>query len=503
MQKLAATLTEAERRVLRALDEQRDAKALAKKSSLSEVEVVRAMQWLENKGLISIEATQQQLVTLDRNGEAAAKDGLPERRLLRQLAKHDRLRLADADLDRQEANIAVGTLKRKGGIEIGEGMSLTLTEAGRALATKQSLEEQLLATLTQGPLELDALAPEQRYAYDELSRRKQMLKTVLAKRKIAIPTPKGRKLRSSGNLDEQRADRLTPAMLTDGSWRKRPLRRYDVTINVPARHGGRVHFVTEAIEYIKRIWLELGFKEMTGTMVQTSFWSHDALFTAQDHPVREMQDTFYLDEHGDIPAALAKQIKAVHEHGGKTGSTGWQQPWSEEVARRLQLRPHTTCLSAQTLASLKASDLPAKFFSVGKVYRNEAVDWKHLFEFNQVEGIVVDPDATMRHLKGYLSEFYRKMGFTKVRMRPGYFPYTEPSVEPEVYHPGKQQWVEMGGAGIFRPEVTTPLLGRPIPVLAWGLGMERIITSYFGIDDLRDLYRNDLQQLRAMKRWMR
>jgi phenylalanyl-tRNA synthetase alpha chain len=250
----------------------------------------------------------------------------------------------------------------------------------------------------------------------------------------------------------------------------------------------------------------MGFKEMKGSLMQTAFWDLDALFVPQDHPAREMQDTFFLSKPAKgkiIDAELFKRVKATHENGWTTGSKGWQYKFSEEKSQENLLRTHTTVLSARTIAALKKSDLPAKFFSVGKVFRNEALDWKHLFEFYQVEGIVIDPNANMTHLKGYLREFYKKMGFEKVRIRPSHFPYTEPSAEVEGFHPIKKEWVELGGSGIFRPEVVKPLLGFEVPVLAWGLGLERVITEYYHITDLRDCYKNDLEQLRTIKKWMK
>jgi len=167
------------------------------------------------------------------------------------------------------------------------------------------------------------------------------------------------------------------------------------------------------------------------------------------------------------------------------------------------LRTHTTILSAKTLSQLKKADLPAKFFALGKNFRNEALDWKHLFEFNQTEGIVIDKNANFRHLLGYLKEFFKKMGFAKARFRPAYFPYTEPSVEIDVFHPVKKEWVELGGAGMFRPEVVVPLLGENIPVLAWGPGFDRLILDNYNITDIRDLYKNDLKQLREMRAWLK
>ena len=165
------------------------------------------------------------------------------------------------------------------------------------------------------------------------------------------------------------------------------------------------------------------------------------------------------------------------------------------------LRTHTTVLSARTLASLK--ELPAKYFALGVNFRNEAIDWSHNVEFNQTEGIVVDEDANFRHLLGYLRTFFRKMGYPEARFRPAYFPYTEMSVEIDVYHPVHKKWVELGGAGMFRPEVVVPLLGKDIPVLAWGPGFDRTIMEYFRIHDIRQLYGNDVKQLREMPLWMR
>jgi phenylalanyl-tRNA synthetase alpha chain len=106
----------------------------------------------------------------------------------------------------------------------------------------------------------------------------------------------------------------------------------------------------------------------------------------------------------------------------------------------------------------------------------------------------MDEGVNFSHLLGYLKEFYRRMGFSDVRFRPGYFPYTEPSVEPEVYVPSLG-WVEMGGAGIFREEVTAPL-GLTCPVLAWGLGVSRIAMLRLGLKDLRLLYRSDIDWVR-------
>ena len=216
-----------------------------------------------------------------------------------------------------------------------------------------------------------------------------------------------------------------------------------------------------------------------------------------------MQDTFFINKKIELPdKKIVKAIKESHEKG-VAGSKGWNYSWNEEEAKKVVLRTHTTCLSSQTLSKLKNEDLPAKFFAIGKCFRNETVDWSHGFEFNQTEGIVVDSNANFRHLLGYLKQFFKKMGFEKIRFRPAYFPYTEPSVEIDAFHPEKKVWLELGGAGIFRPEVTIPLLGKHIPVLAWGPGFDRILMDYYKIKDLRELYKNNLTKLRKMKFWIK
>ena len=303
-----------------------------------------------------------------------------------------------------------------------------------------------------------------------------------------------------GKLIEQ----ITPELLKkDSLWKGKGFRRYDVSYPVSKIYGGKRHFVNQAADHARKIWTELGFKEMKGDLLMNSFWNFDALFTAQDHPVREMQDTFFINKKKELPdKKLVKVVKDAHEKG-VLGSKGWKYTWNEEEAKKLVLRTHTTCLSAQTLANLNKKDIPSKFFSVGKCFRNETLDWSHAFEFNQTEGIVVDRNANFRHLLGYLKEFFTKMGYEKVRMRPGYFPYTEPSVEIEVWVPEKKAWLELGGAGIFRPEVTVPLLGENIPVLAWGPGFDRTIMEYYKIKDLREMYKNDLNKLRKMRFWLK
>lgn len=504
MEKLIAKLHPLERRVLPVISEHSGFQAIVEKSGLQEVEVMRALQWLQNKGLAVVTEEAEETVVLGTMGVKYAKRGLPERRFLDALEKEMPLKdIASCGIATDEVNITVGVLKQRAAIDVekqGSERIVRITKQGESLRSKEFLEEKFLKL--DFPVSLASLNDEQRFAYQELKRRRDIVRTELSRKKRAELTELGKKIAAGALEAPDTMERLTPAILKGGLWKNRTFRSYDVQINVPKVYGGKRHFVEQAIQQIKRIWLDMGFREMKGTLVQTSFWDLDALFVPQDHPARDMQDTFYIKDprKGRLPPVYRK-VKATHENGWKTGSRGWGYSWSEEAAKENLLRTHTTVLSAQTIAQLKEKDLPAKFFSVKKVFRNETLSWKSLFEFIQVEGIVVDPDANFKHLKGYLLDFFAKLGFPDARVRPGHFPYTEPSAEVDVWHPGKKQWVELGGSGIFRPEVVQPLMGKAIPVLAWGLGLERSIMEYYRITDIRELYRNDLKQLKEMKVW--
>ncbi len=470
-------------------------------SGLEESSVLLAMQFLEKKGVLKTSTKTERIIDLGTNGIYYKKNYLPERKLLLTLEEKNHLPLGEAKkqskLSENEFKVALGALKDKALINITNG-KLSLNTTKEELS-KKSLEEQFLDLL---PIKESALAPEQKFALETLKKRKEIIEIKNHTETTIELTEKGKEIAGKEiNLD------LLEEVTSDTikSWTQgKKFRRYDIQAPVPKIYAGKKHFVNQSIEYAKRIWTDLGFKEMTGTMTDSSFWVFDSLFTPQDHPAREMQDTFFIkNTQAKLPdSKIVKAVKQSHELG-IGGSKGWNYTWQEKDAKKVLLRTHTTSLSARTLASLKLSDLPAKYFAIGKVFRNETVDWSHGFEFYQTEGIVIDPNASFRHLLGYLKEFYKKMGYSKIKFVPSFFAYTEPSVEIQVWHPERKIWLELGGAGIFRPEVTIPLLGKPIPILAWGQGFDRIITEFYKIKDLREMYSNDIKDLRNKKEWIK
>jgi phenylalanyl-tRNA synthetase alpha chain len=480
-------------------------------SGLEEVAVLRALEYLSNKKIIELKINQGKIIELGVNGVLYKQKGLPERRLISLVSEKPSLTLNEAKkqsgLTDNEFQAALGALKKRALLTISEG-KLKFSGTKEEI-TKKTLEEKFIESL---PKNLELLEPEEKFCLEQLKNRKNIVE-INNKNVVEFKlTELGKEIiKDAEKISKEGKDLIeavTSEVLANSNWKGKKFRRYDVTSPVPKIYGGKRHFVNQATDYARKIWTELGFKEMSGDMVQTGFWDFDALFTAQDHPVREMQDTFYLkDIQGKLPAdkKLISNVKEVHENGGESGSSGWKYNWKEDEAKKVLLRTHTTPLSAQTLVRLsklkEKNKKMGKFFAVGKCFRNETIDWSHGFEFNQTEGIVVDPNANFRNLLGYLKEFYKKMGFEEVKFVPSYFPYTEPSVEIYAFNSIKNIWIEVGGAGIFRPEVVVPIFGEFVPVLAWGPGFDRALMQYYEIKDLRELYENDLTKLREMKIW--
>ncbi|RDX55684.1 phenylalanine-tRNA ligase [Polyporus arcularius HHB13444] len=319
---------------------------------------------------------------------------------------------------------------------------------------------------------------------------------------------------------------LTVDMLTSGSWKTATYKKYNFEADGIPPNGGALHPLLKVREEIRNIFFEMGFAEMpTSTFIESGFWCFDALFVPQQHPAREVQDTFYLSDPAvslPPPKAYYDRVAKVHEHGDY-GSTGYRAPWSHDESRKLLLRTHTTATSANMLWKLAArcrgeegeADAeevfqregahatatvpgagkvgpdgfrPAKLFSIDRVFRNETMDATHLAEFHQVEGVVADRGLTLADLIGFMRVFFKKMGLENIRFKPAYNPYTEPSLEIFAFHPQLKKWVEVGNSGMFRPEMLEPMgFPKDVHVHGWGISLERPTMIRYGINNIRTL----------------
>jgi len=442
---------------------------------------VSAGHGLSNHGFVKITESSKTDVILGSEGEKAVKDGLLEERLWNYIKENKSATMADlsSNFERHEAGPGIGLLK-------GLGVSL---EGGKFSCNSPEQVTKKIAERTDFINSPTIDSP----LIDHFKGRKNLIEIVEVITRTWTITESGKVVSDSDLEEVVKITEITPELLQGDSWKDAEFRPYDVSLEASIPRSGKSHPMQALIERIRSIFLEMGFSEIVEDYVQTAGWNMDALFIPQDHPAREMQDTFYLDEPKSIPLdeSLLKSWKDIHEHGGDTESTGWGGTFSEEISQKGLLRTHTTVNTIQYLAENPTE--PCRVFAIDRVFRKESIDRTHLPEFHQIEGIIMEPGANLGMLVSTLKTFYQKMGYPEVRVRPAYFPYTEPSLEVEVKWRGK--WLELGGAGIFRPEVTEPL-GIKDPVCAWGMGLERLAMLVLDLDDIRQLYISDLEWLR-------
>ncbi|MBN2489679.1 MAG: phenylalanine--tRNA ligase subunit alpha [Planctomycetes bacterium] len=501
-------LLEVDHRVLTALGAHDDAvglDALAAEVDIDPARVKVALDALATGGFVAVLEETALEYRLGPKGRALAGRPLPERAVIEALvAGAGAARIAElastCGLEAREAGESLRWLAEKGWARR-TGEAIALTEAGRAAAGRPDADEVLLAVLAEaggrlGEAELRARGVDLDRALTLFDKRKQLVERKDRVRRSARCLAAGRALLAAGVRARREVTQLTPELLADGKWRDVEIKPYDVTLAAETLVPGKEHPFRRVLEETRRVFLEMGFTEIVSPCCESSFWDFDALFQPQDHPARDLQDTFYVKRPAAVrlPSdSLVGEVAATHENGGSTGSIGWGYRWDKALATRPVLRTHTTAATIRALAADPRP--PRKVFCVGPVFRNETITYKHLPVFHQVDGIIIDRAASLACLLGTLGAFYRKMGFKRFQFRPAFFPYTEPSVEVFVWHEVKGDWVEMGGSGLFRPEVTRPF-GCEVPVLAWGLGLERLAMFRYGIERIRELYDAPLEWLK-------
>jgi len=464
---LSHVLHDIEKQIVKALQSEPNLteEQLVQETKLSMDQIRRGVEWLRQKKLADVGETIKISSSLGKNGLDSLKNGLPERRLVN-LVKDgpktfDEIR---SSLQGPDFNAAIANAKKN------DWISIEKMETGSKISLKQepvqTPEELMISTIGEKTISSNPLSMFP--ALKPLMERPDFIIKHEEKTKTVSLSEPGKK------IDLEKLD--------SGA--------IDVEAEVPHVHAARIHPLKDTINEIRETFVHLGFSEILGNLSQSSFWNFDALFTPQDHPARELQDTFYLKDLNAKQLATPTQIKNVSNAHKK----GWRYYWDIQEARKMVLRTHTTCVTIKHLADKKPDE--ARIFSLGRVFRNEKLSFKHLAEFNQVEGVVVGKHITLRDLMGIQKEFYRKIGLTKVKFWPTFFPYTEPSLQSMVYNEKLGKWIELFGMGIFRPEVTKPL-GITKPVLAWGGGIERIAMLKFGLDDVREFYNNNLSWLRT------
>ncbi|MBI5635828.1 phenylalanine--tRNA ligase subunit alpha [Candidatus Micrarchaeota archaeon] len=482
-------MNENEQRVLSALKAGGlDSVSIAKKTGLEQSTLGSVLAKLDADGLVALEKSEESKLELTGEGRKYSKQELPERRLIGAIKA--RMLLDDAvkkaGLAAGEKGIALSWARKNNWIAIS-------SEGGKAFVQKtgdnESADERALKEISGGKKgRADVLAAKNLVA-------RSLVKVIGEKSFSAKLTKKGAaQLTGAHDAGGNKGvvTSLTAQILKSGEWKGRQFAEYDLNTLVSPVSISKKHFYKEFLNRMKMHLVGMGFREIRSTLVETEFWNMDALFMPQDHPAREIHDIFRLNYKGILPhPGLTDKVVEAHERG-LAGSRGWGYKYSKDKASQVIARSHDTGISARELVSnLKCPD---KVFFVAHVFRPDEIDWKHFIEFNQLGGYVVDESISLPQLMGYLKSFAVDVcGAKNVKFAPSYFPFTEPSCEMMAEINGK--WVELGGAGIFRPEMLAAL-GVDKPVIAWGLGLDRLAMLYLGINDMRELATSKIELLK-------
>jgi phenylalanyl-tRNA synthetase alpha chain len=486
------TLSPLERRLLLALKggPGRPEDAVSKGGFEQMVEVMNAASWLRSKGYLKMHEDRIEWFELGEEGKGYVDSKLPETRLVKLLeasnGKVPMKAIRDA-FPKDVATAAVGVLVEFGA-RIRDGVLQTDDLA--KLKNEIACNQETLEKVGRGERDADPKVIARMVHRGKLLKKRERFERMLEL------TERGLEAAGKVVLKEE-VSQLTPELIITGKYREVEFRRYDVRRFAPSVHGAKRHPMMQIADEVREAFMQMGFTEIDDDIIQPAFWNMDALFVPQDHPARDIQDSFYVD----IPPAKlddddVARIEKAHLGKGY-GTRGWGERWSREEASRFMLRTHTTVATIRHLAKrVSEGDDAVRAFTIGRCYRRDPFDPTHLSEFTQVDGIVMEEGANLKMLIGTLQEFFRRIGIPAIRVKPGYFPFTEPSLE--VLLKFGDGWMEGVGAGIFRPEVTEPW-GIKHPVLAWGAGLERMAMTRYGIDDIRRIYLSDIQWLRERK----
>ncbi|ACP55969.1 phenylalanine--tRNA ligase subunit alpha [Saccharolobus islandicus] len=438
---------------------------ISTKIGIPESSVLSLIELLREKGYVKTETISEKYYVLTEEGRKRKESGLPEDILINSLNGQEKdLNEIKNTLD-EDFNIAISWAKRKGLIEIKEGKVIP--------KVKTYTSPEYLALLNLEKADINTINLLKKRGLIEEKERK-IVNVELVKE------PKESEIGISN---------LTREMIVSGEWKKYRLRKYNVEAFPPYYTISKKHYFREFLEKVKDIMISLGFKEINTGYIEMEFYNFDLLFQPQDHPAREIHDSFAVEGLGNIEdKELLSNVKEIHEKF-------WKYEWKQDITLRLMLRSQTTATTARVLASRPKA--PQKVFTLGKVFRPDAIDATHLIEFHQLDGVIIDDNFTFRELLGVLKEIFYRLGIKEIKFKPAYFPFTEPSVEAYGYLE-KLGWVEMCGAGLLRPEILSSV-GIDKIAGAWGIGIERLAMSFLNISDIRLLYSNNIEYIRDMK----
>jgi len=468
----------------------------------------QSFSWLEGKGFIEEKARKARtFYELTDVGKFQAQEGTPAERIFTFLKEEGPTalpRIAELlGLERSEVGSSFGLLSKGGFVGMNEANDAEAKAS--ALVGMITLTRELLRRGLEGLLDDDTLGPEEKEAISRIAKKRGAATSpfkVIEREEVTYElTALGQKAKEAiiaANITGEELGLVTSEILSTGSWKNATFRPYALNAPTSRLIVGRHNAYANYLQWVKDKLTSLGFEEFDGSLVENEFWNGDALFMPQFHSARDIHDVYYVKDpqHAKvIEEPWLSNVAQTHENGWETKSRGWGYTFDHEFTRRQVLRSQGTVLSARQLPKAK---VPGKYFGVVRCFRYDQVDATHGADFYQTEGIVLGNDVNLKNLLGLLKMFAEEIaGAEEVRYVPGYFPFTEPSIEVHIKHP-TLGWFELGGSGIFRPEVTKPL-GIDVPVLAWGLGIDRMALMHLGLNDLRELFTPNIESVRLRR----
>lgn len=494
-------LTEKELTLLRVLSKKKNEvalKDLAAETKMDEDSLYWAASMLASKGFASIREIVEAYYRLTEEGSRYIKEDLPEVRLTEKAQSKVDLDELKKKLEKDELEFGLGWAIKKGFVKISSENGRKFLEATKAgideLNSRRELSF-LKRYLNEGAT---AISASEKAKEKEAEEKKQefvkrgLIEEVKRKTVFVAITKKG--LESLESVKEPVVTGLTKEIIArTRKGEKFQLKKYDLNAPVAPPLNAREHPFAYVANWVKEIFVGMGFEEEVYPVLETNFWNCDALFMPSHHPARGIHDIFFVKNKDKVEEKNKKVWNRVRrEHLGHLDSKGWGE-WDSNLAKKPILRSQTTAVSARVLSKL--DEIPKKVFTIDLVYRPDEIDATHLPEFHQCEGIVVSKNANFRNLLGYIELIAKELGIEKVKFLPAFFPFTEPSVSGYIYHK-KLGWIEALPGGIFRKEVTRGL-GVKADVLAWGLGIDRLAMVALELTDIRELFSYNLDYLRA------
>jgi len=469
---------------------------LVKKSELDRDTIFSVLERLSRKKAVKISARTYKKARLTVRGMEAVAKGLPERRIYRLIMKHKgKIKIEDLMnkmKGENEENIksAIGWARRKGWVKIRKGVII----ANFKKEPPKEIDEKILEKMSEDERwkTVEGIDRELLETLEILKRRK-LIEFNTESKIIIFLTKKGKEMLKK--KEEPEITILTRNHLINRVWKKKKIKKYNVTAPPPRIYYGNKHFFSDFINRIKDLLVKLGFKEVYGPLVELEFWNFDILLYPQDNPIRDFEKPLILKQPSIGEITYKEKINDIRNLHKKRGELdGPKYSWSVEYAKRLILRTSTIPALLRYIVSEKEKEDTVKIFCIDRTFRAIKTGYKDSIETIDISILYSQDDANVGNLKELLKILFRELKIRNYYVRPSYQPYTEPTFEILIRH-RRLGWIECAKMGVLREEISSNILKINKPTLVWNIDASKLAFSYFNLNDIRELFTRKLEKL--------